>query len=108
MNPHTITTCIDDLIKYLNENGETDSRSLASALNVSEEMVNAWVYVLEEAHAVKIDYKFDKMFISSAMLMKEDDKVSSDMTDEEKRLIKTGIVSHETMEQAKEFMRANV
>ena len=108
MDPHSITTCIDDLIKYLNEHGETDSKSLASALNVSEEMVNAWVYVLEEAHAVKIDYKLDKMFISSVSVMKDDANVTSEMSDEEKRLIKTGIVSLETMEQTREFMRANV
>jgi hypothetical protein len=108
MDPHIITTCIDDMIKYLDKHGETDSRSLASVLNVSEEMVNAWVSVLEEAHAVKVDYKLDKMFISSATAMKDDDKVSSNMTDEEKRLIKTGIVSTETMEHTREFMRANV
>jgi hypothetical protein len=108
MDPHIMTTRIDDLIKYLNEHGETDSKSLASALNVSEEMVNAWVYVLEEAHAVKIDYKLDKMFISSVSVMKDDANVTSEMSDEEKRLIKTGIVSLETMEQTREFMRANV
>ncbi|MGA3020708.1 MAG: hypothetical protein ABSD68_02045 [Candidatus Micrarchaeales archaeon] len=108
MDPHTITTCIDDLIKYLNEHGETDSKSLASALNVSEEMINAWADALEEAHAIKIDYKLDKMFISSTTEMKEEDRVADKMTEEEKKLIETGIISPETIEQAKEFMQANI
>jgi DeoR/GlpR family transcriptional regulator of sugar metabolism len=108
MDPHSITTCIDDLIKYLNEHGETDSRTLANALKVSEEMINAWVDVLEEAHAVKIDYKLDKMFISTATEIKEEDKVASKMTEEEKKLIDSGIISPETMEGTKEFMQANI
>jgi hypothetical protein len=108
MDPHTITTCIDDLIKYLNEHGETDSKSLANALNVSEDMVNEWVDVLEEAHAVKIDYKLDKMFVSSLAETKEDDKVTRKMTNEEKELVETGIITPETIEETREFMRANI
>lgn len=71
MADQPITTSIDDLVKYLNEHGETDSSTLAAALKVSEGMIETWADVLEKAQIVKVNYKMGKMFVSPMTVTKE-------------------------------------
>ncbi len=66
-----ITTSIDDLVKYLNEHGETDSTTLSGSLRVSERIIETWSDVLEKAKIVKINYRLGKMFISPMVATKE-------------------------------------
>lgn len=64
MAGQNITTSIDDLVKYLNEHGETESSDLAKALNVNESIIETWADVLEKAKITKISYKVGKMYVS--------------------------------------------
>jgi chromosome segregation ATPase len=64
MAGQNITTSIDDLVKYLNEHGETESSDLAKALKVNESIIETWADVLEKAKITKISYKVGKMYVS--------------------------------------------
>jgi DNA repair exonuclease SbcCD ATPase subunit len=71
MADQPITTSIDDLVKYLNEHGETDSAALSGALKVNESIIETWADVLEKAQIVRINYKLGKMFVSPMTITKE-------------------------------------
>ncbi|MDE1854783.1 MAG: hypothetical protein KGH57_00470 [Candidatus Micrarchaeota archaeon] len=76
MADQPITTSIDDLVKYLNEHGETDSAALAAALKVNENIIETWADVLEKAQIVRINYKLGKMFVSPMTITKEGEEVA--------------------------------
>jgi chromosome segregation ATPase len=71
MADQPITTSIDDLVKYLNEHGESDSSTLAAALKVNENIIETWADVLEKAQIVKVNYKLGKMYVSPMITSKE-------------------------------------
>ncbi len=60
----SITTSIDDLVKYLNEHGETESSALAGTLGVSEAVIEAWAGALEKAKMTKVIYKRGRMYLA--------------------------------------------
>jgi hypothetical protein len=64
MVDQSVTTTIDDLVKYLKEHGETESSKLASELKVSEGIIEIWADALEKAGITKISYKVGKMFVA--------------------------------------------
>ena len=64
MGEEAIVTGIDALVKYLSEHGETDSVSLAYALNTTEKTIEDWANVLEKAGMVRISYRVGKMYIA--------------------------------------------
>mgnify|MGYP001626175576 FL=1 len=70
----SVTTSIDDLVKYIDEHGETDSFTLAKDLGVSEPVIETWANVLEKANIVKISYKVGKMYIAKAIASKEEEE----------------------------------
>jgi predicted nucleic acid-binding Zn-ribbon protein len=59
-----VTTSIDDLVKYLNEHGETESSELANMLGVGEAIVEAWADALEKAKIVRITYRVGRMYVA--------------------------------------------
>lgn len=61
-----VTTSIDDLVKYINEHGETDSFSLSQALGVSEAIIEVWAGALEKAKLMRVLYKRGKMYLAPA------------------------------------------
>ncbi len=61
-----VVTGIDGLLKYINENGETDIMALASSIKVSENTIQEWAIILEKAKLARIQYKMGKMYISPA------------------------------------------
>lgn len=71
MADQPITTSIDDLVKYLNEHGETDSAALSGALKVNESIIETWADVLDKAQIVRISYKLGKMYVSPMTITKE-------------------------------------
>ncbi len=76
MADQPVTTSIDDLVKYINEHGETDSSTLAAALKVGENIIETWADVLEKAQIVKINYKLGKMFVAPKTVTKEGAEVA--------------------------------
>jgi len=76
MADQPITTSIDDLVKYLNEHGETDSSTLAAALKVGESIIETWADVLEKAQIVRVSYKLGKMFVSPMTISKEGEEAA--------------------------------
>jgi hypothetical protein len=66
IDDQSVTTSIDDLVKYLNEHGETESSELANTLGVGEGLIEAWANALEKAKIVKITYKSGRMYLAPA------------------------------------------
>jgi len=66
-----ITTGIDALVDYLKAHGESDSSALASAMGVSETVIEEWAGILEKAGIVQITYKAAKMYVSPIAVSKE-------------------------------------
>src|SRR5271157_3411176 len=97
MEDRPITTCIDDLVKYLNEHGESDANALANALNVSESIISTWADVLEKARIVKINYKLGKMFISPMAMTKEGVEVARKTVEVKKGVAETELVAQINM-----------
>jgi DNA-binding transcriptional ArsR family regulator len=96
MDGKEVKTSIDKLIDYLNEHGETDSDSLVSALKIDESTLSMWANVLEEAHVVKVEYKFAKMYMSLTIPSKG-----------KKKPVQNEIASLETIERIKELLIEN-
>ena len=90
MADQPITTSIDDLVKYVHEHGETDSNTLAAALNVGEAIIEKWTDVLEKAQIVKVSYKLGKMY-AAPLLVSQEAVESASKTAE----MKKGIVESE-------------
>jgi chromosome segregation ATPase len=97
MEDRPITTSIDDLVKYLNEHGESDANTLANALNVSESIVSTWADVLEKARMVKVNYKLGKMFISPMAMTKEGVEVAKKTIEVKKGVAETELVAQINM-----------
>ncbi|MGA3020729.1 MAG: hypothetical protein ABSD68_02155 [Candidatus Micrarchaeales archaeon] len=97
MEDQPITTCIDDLVKYLNEHGESDANTLANALNVSESIIGTWSDVLEKAHIVKVNYKLGKMFVSPIAMTKEGASVAKKMIEVKKGVAEAELVAQVNM-----------
>ncbi|MGC8586835.1 MAG: hypothetical protein ACP5K9_00905 [Candidatus Micrarchaeia archaeon] len=66
-----ITTGIDALVEYIKTHGESDSATLASAMNVSETVIEEWAGILEKAGIVQITYKAAKMYVSPVEVSRE-------------------------------------
>jgi chromosome segregation ATPase len=97
MSDQPITTSIDDLVKYLNEHGETESSILASALNVSDGIINTWAEVLEKAQITKINYKMGKMFVSPMVVSKEGIEVAKKTVEMKKGVAETELMTQINM-----------
>jgi chromosome segregation ATPase len=97
MEDRPITTSIDDLVKYLNEHGESDANTLANALNVGENIISTWADVLEKARLVKINYKLGKMFVSPMAMTKEGAEVAKKTIEVKKGVAETELVAQINM-----------
>ncbi|MDE1873679.1 MAG: hypothetical protein KGI04_00985 [Candidatus Micrarchaeota archaeon] len=97
MADQPITTSIDDLVKYLNEHGETDSTTLASALKVGEGIIETWSDVLEKAQIVRVNYKLGKMYVSPMVVSKEGAEVAKKTVELKKGAAETELASQISM-----------
>ncbi len=64
MADQEIKTSIDGLVTYLNQHGETNITTVASALGVGEATIIEWSNILEKANMIKIVHKSGRMFLS--------------------------------------------
>ncbi len=103
MADQPITTSIDDLVRYLNEHGETDSTTLAAALKVSEGIIETWADVLEKAQIVRVNYKLGKMFVSPMTVTKEGVEVAKKTVE-----LKRGVAEAELASQVNMINQVNV
>ena len=97
MSEQPITTSIDDLVKYLNEHGETESSVLASELKVGENIINTWAEVLEKAQITKINYKMGKMFVSPMVITKESVEAAKKTVELKKDVAETELLTQVSM-----------
>ena len=97
MSEQPITTSIDDLVKYLNEHGETESSALATELKVGENIINTWAEVLEKAQIVKINYKMGKMFVSPMVITKEGVEAAKKTVELKKGVAETELMTQVSM-----------
>ncbi len=97
MADQPLTTSIDDLVKYVNEHGETDSTTLASALKVGENIIETWADVLEKAQIVKINYKLGKMFVSPKTITKEGAEVAKKTVEMKRGVAETELATQVSM-----------
>ncbi len=97
MSEQPITTSIDDLVKYLNEHGETESSVLASELKVGENIINTWAEVLEKAQITKINYKMGKMFVSPMVITKESVEAAKKTVELKKDVAETELLTQISM-----------
>jgi chromosome segregation ATPase len=97
MADQPITTSIDDMVRYLNEHGETDSSTLAAALKVSEGIIETWADVLEKAQIVKVNYKLGKMFVSPMTVTKEGVEVAKKTVELKKGVAEAELASQINM-----------
>jgi DNA-binding transcriptional ArsR family regulator len=104
MDGKEVRTSIDKLVDYLNDHGETDSDLLINALKIDETTLSVWANALEEAHVVKIEYKFAKMYMS--LMFPSNDKRGAKKS-EEGRAVKNEITSVEIVERIKELLTEN-
>jgi chromosome segregation ATPase len=64
MADQEIKTSIDSLVAYLNEHGETNVSTVASALGVNENIIIGWSNALEKANIIRILHKSGRVFLA--------------------------------------------
>jgi DNA-binding transcriptional ArsR family regulator len=101
-----VSTTIDKLVNYLKDHGETDSDSLLKALKINESTLSVWADALEDAHVVKIDYKFGKMFMSPAQTAEV--KPQAKQAGKEGKIVESEIASIETVEHVRDLLLSNI
>ncbi|MEM3181327.1 MAG: hypothetical protein QXY86_03035 [Candidatus Micrarchaeaceae archaeon] len=89
----SVTTSIDDLVKYLEDHGETDSLTLAKDLNVTEPIIETWANVLEKSNIVHISYKVGRMYVSKAAATPEEEAAIRSSVVERQGVVENNIVA---------------
>lgn len=71
MVSEAIETGVDDLIRFLKNQGKTSIKETAKAINVKEQTLQLWVDFLVEERVLGIEYKFTKPYIFLNSELKE-------------------------------------
>lgn len=64
MADQVTTTGIDGMLRYIKEHGETETVALSRALNVSQDLVEKWMDVLESSGLVKRSVRMGTIFVA--------------------------------------------